>query len=121
MKTQQFNGLYSMKHGTGVSISLSVILYEEDKIHYAYCAALDILGYGNTEDEARKSFEIMLQEILEDAVSKGNLETLLKYCGWNKNEPPKTSDLIARCSTLADIVNNKTYRSIQENITIPCA
>ena len=110
-----------MKHGTGLSLSLSVILYEEDKIHYAYCAALDILGYGNTEDEARKSFEIMVKEILEDAVSNGNLETMLKYYGWNKTEPPKTSDLIARSSTLAEIIDNKPYRSIKKNIMIRCA
>lgn len=31
-----------MNKGMGISVSLSVILYEEDGIHYAYCAALDI-------------------------------------------------------------------------------
>ncbi len=121
MKEQLFNGHYPMKHGTGLSFSLSVILYEEDKIHYAYCAALDILGYGNTEEEAKKSFGIMVEEILADAVSKGTLTALLKCYGWKQNRPPKTSDLIAHSSVLADIVDNKTYRTIKEKITLPSA
>lgn len=121
MKAQQFNGLYPMKEGTGISISLAVILYEEDDIHYAYCAALDILGYGNTEEEARRSFEIMLEETLKYAVAHGSLTALLESCGWDKRQPPKTSDLINLRSELADIIDNKTYRTIREDITIPCA
>ena len=81
MKAQQFNGSYPMKEGTGISVSLAVILYEEDKIYYAYCAALDILGYGNSEEEARRSFEIMLEEILKYAISE---------------------ELLVRCSNLMD-------------------
>jgi len=121
MKAQQFNGRYPMKKGTGISVSLSVILYEEDGIHYAYCAALDILGYGNDEAEARQSFEIMLEEILKYAISEGTLSALLESYGWEKRQPPKTSDLIARSSELADIVDNKAYRTIREDITLPCA
>lgn len=121
MKKQQFNGLYPMKHGTGLSLSLSVILYEEDKIHYAYCAALDILGYGNTEEEAKHSFGIMVEEILRYAVSNGTLTTLLEGYGWKQNRPPKTSDLIANSSMLADIVDNKIYRTIKKRITLPNA
>lgn len=121
MKAQQFNGSYPMKEGTGISVSLAVILYEEDKIYYAYCAALDILGYGNSEEEARRSFEIMLEEILKYAISEGTLSALLESYGWKKRQPPKTSDLITRSRELADIVDNKAYRTIRENITLPCA
>ncbi len=110
-----------MKQGTGISVSIPVVLYEEDNIHYAYCAALDILGYGNTEEEARKSFEIIIEETLRYAVSHGTLDALLKGNGWHKNQPPRTSDLIAHNSELADIINNKPYRSIMTDITIPCA
>lgn len=59
MGAQQFNG------------RISVILYKEDNIYYAYCEALDIIGYGNDEDEARQSFEIILDEILNYDVPTG--------------------------------------------------
>ena len=121
MKAQQFRGRYPMKHGTGVSVNLSVILYEEEQMHYAYCAALDILGYGYSEEEARHSFEVMIRETLEDAITAGNLGTLLQCYGWKEHQPPKTSDLIAHSRTLVDIVDNKTYRTIQAPVTIPCA
>ena len=121
MKAQQFSKRYPMKQGTGIEVCLSVILYEDDNIHYAYCAALDILGYGNSEDEARNSFEIMIGEILQDAVSDGNLIALLESYGWHKQQPPKTSDLIANSQTLADILNNKNCRLVQEPITLPTA
>lgn len=121
MKAQQFKRHYPMKQGTGISVDLSVILYEEDGMHYAYCAALDVLGYGLDDDEAKLSFEVMLEEILKEAVSEGNLYALLESYGWHKSEPPKISDLISRSEELADIINNKAYRTIRENITIPSA
>lgn len=62
-----------------LSERIPVLLYEEDNIHYAHCEFLDILGYGNNEEEAKRSFEIMLDEILkyEDAQGiKSNLQTM---------------------------------------------
>lgn len=121
MKAQQFNGCYQMKEGTGINVSLSIFFYQEDGIHYAYCAALDILGYGNSEEEAKQSFEIMLDETLKYTISNGILTALLESLGWQKRQPPKTSALIARSRELADIVDNKAYKTILENITLPCA
>ncbi len=121
MKKQQVIGHIPMKKGTYIDVSLPVILFEEDNIHYAYCAALDILGYGYTEEEARKSFEVMLHEIIHDAASEGNLEALLSSYGWQKNVPPKTSDLLARNHNLADIMDNKEFRTIRQTVLIPCA
>lgn len=110
-----------MKEGSGISVNLSVSLYEEDGMHYAYCAALDILGYGKTSDEAKQSFEIILEETLKDAISEGKFDALLKSYGWEQNQPPKTSSLISRSSELADIIDNKAYRTIHKDITLPCA
>ena len=121
MKAQVFKGHYPMRKGTGIDVQLSVIFYKEDGIYYAYCAALDILGYGNTEIEARKSFEIMVKETLTDAVANGTLLAMLKSYGWSNNqEPPKTSDLINSNSELADIINNKVYKTVFEAVNIPC-
>jgi hypothetical protein len=39
-----------------------VVLFQEDGMWFAHCAALEITGYGNGEQEARESFEVMLKE-----------------------------------------------------------
>ena len=119
MKTQQFNGRYPLKHGTGITVSLPVIFYKEENIHYAYCAALDLFGYGYSEEEARKSFEITVQMTLETAVEKGTLSALLASCGWQENKPPKTSDLVTRCTDLVHILDKMSYRVEEEKIQLP--
>ncbi len=81
MKQQQVIGPIPKTH---IDVSLPLTLFVEDHIHYAYCAALEILGYGYTEREAMQSFEVMLREIIHDAVSKGNWEALLLRYGWQK-------------------------------------
>lgn len=121
MKLQQFKGSYPMKEGTGINVCLSIILYKEERVHYAYCAALDILGYGYTAEEAKQSFAFMLEEILTDAVANGNLGALLAAYGWEHNQPPKTSALISSNKELADIIDKKAYRTIHKDIILPCA
>ena len=64
---------------------IPVILYEENNIHYAYCKFLDILGYGNNEEEAKRSFEIMLDEILKYEVAEG-IKNNLRTIGCNAQD-----------------------------------
>lgn len=64
---------------------ISVLLYKEDNIHYAYCESLDILGYGNNEEEAKRSFEIMLDEILKYEVAEG-IKSNLRTMGCNAQD-----------------------------------
>ena len=109
-----------MKEGTTIGVEVSVFLYKEDKIYYALCPALDIIGYGNTEKEAKESFQIMIKEIITDAVRRGTLFAMLQAYGWDRTQPPKTTDLINRYEGLADIINGKAYRAVQQRITIPC-
>ena len=120
MKTAQFRGKYGMREGTTIGVEVSVFLYKEDKIHYALCPALDIIDYGNTEKEAKESFQIMIKEIITDAVRRGTLFAMLQAYGWDRTQPPETTDLINRYEGLADIINGKAYRAVQQRITIPC-
>lgn len=120
MKQAQFEGTLKMKEGSGINVSLAVFLYEEDGIWYAMCPALDVIGYGYTEDEAKGSFEVMLSEIFEEVAKNGTLFVWLESLGWSKCQPPKTTDLINKDEALATIVNEKTYRAIHTNILIPC-
>lgn len=68
--------------------SMEIQRYEENGIHYAYCETFDILGYGNTEEEAIQSYKTMLVEILTDAVKNDHLDALLSIYGWEQKHPP---------------------------------
>lgn len=119
MKMQHFSGRYPFKSGDHITVNVLVIIYEEEGIHYAYCAALDVTGYGKTEDEAHRSFEITLSETISYAVSNGTLLALLESMGWNKNTPPKMTDLAIHNQDLADILNTKAYRTYKQDIVLP--
>lgn len=119
MKARSFNKHIAMKSGATVKVKVSVFFYKEDDIHYAYCPALDILGYGNTDEEAKHSFEVMIDEILKDAIKEGTIFALLESCGWKAAVPPKTSEMIPRVKELADIVDNRAYKSVSTEIIIP--
>lgn len=81
-----------MKDGTGIRVSLAVFLYEDDGVYYAMCPALDIIGYGNSEDEARASFEVMIAEVIKEVVENGNLFVWLQSLGWSEFQPlPETT------------------------------
>ena len=47
-----------------ITLKLNVILFKKDGIFIANCPALDLLGYGKTESEAKKSFEVVWDEFL---------------------------------------------------------
>lgn len=120
MKQAQFEGTLTMKEGSGIRVSLAVFLYEDDGVYYAMCPALDIIGYGNNEDEAKTSFEVMIAEVIKEVVENGNLFVWLQSLGWSKCQPPKTTELINKDESLATIVNEKSYRTIHKDILLPC-
>ena len=91
------------KENGKVTGQISVYTYQ-DKNHpgnvwIAYCPELDITGSGYSEEEARQSFRIAMNDYLEYTLSEGTLEEDLIAHGWNKDgvgkmqEPPLESQL----------------------------
>ena len=72
-----------------IKADLPVIVFEEDGIFYSYCAPLDLYGYGKTEAESKKSFEITLAEFLRYTSNKKTLEKELRRLGWSIKKPKK--------------------------------
>jgi len=70
-----------MLHAIGNNGSVPVVLFQEEGTWYAHCSALQITGYGNTEQEARASFEVMLKEFFRCTVSEGTLRAELARMG----------------------------------------
>ena len=48
-----------------VSSELAIFLFREDDNFIAYSPALDLSGYGKTEEDARNSFNIVLKEYFD--------------------------------------------------------
>ncbi|HON53773.1 MAG TPA: hypothetical protein PLS12_11235, partial [Bacteroidales bacterium] len=46
-------------------VTLSLIKFKEDKAAIIYSPALDLSGYGNTFEDAKKSFSTTLQEFIK--------------------------------------------------------
>ena len=85
-----------------LEIRIPVVVFkdEDDDIWYAYSPVLEITGYGENEDEAKASFEIVLQETIEYMVTHDTLEAELRRLGWKKAKgrqtPPAMETLLKK-------------------------
>lgn len=120
---ERFNAQY--KNGdTSIGLNVAVFIFVDGGVTIAYCPALDLSGYGNTEAEARLSFSEVARQYIEYCVSKGTLLKDLEKHGWNVGKhshmnSPYTLSMLRKNKTLRDIVENKDYSKYSENITVP--
>ena len=61
-----------------IDMLLSLISFEEDGAKIVYCPALDISGYGNSEQDANDSFAISLEEFFSYTTHKGTFNDELR-------------------------------------------
>ena len=67
-----------------INVSLDIFSYKERDIRIMYSPALDLSGYGKNVDEAKRSFEIVLQEYLRYCTENDTLDADLAKHGWKK-------------------------------------
>lgn len=72
----------------GIDANLDVFIYENDGFQIAYAPALDLMGYGKTIEDAKASFEIVIEDFFECGIQRKTLNTYLKEHGWT-NEAKK--------------------------------
>jgi hypothetical protein len=104
-----------------IQIAVPVIFFEEDGIHYANIPPLDLIGYGNSEKEARSSLDVMVEEFIKYTTEHKTLETELRKLGWQHIESPSLTELIDRNDQLKNIINNRPIRTDRININMPAA
>jgi hypothetical protein len=121
-----FSGELGLKNGLTLSVNIPMIVFEEDELSILYCPALDLNGYGKTEDEALEAFKITLQEYFRYTINKGTLREDLKKHGWtiprSKSKPmlpPNLSELLRDNLELEEIFNDKSYRKFDMPVEIP--
>lgn len=98
-----------LQTGQLVTVGANVLLWKEDGVHYAFAPSLDITGYGKTEAEAKRSFEVMLDEFLEYTHNKGTIFKELERLGWTVNKKKKRVKAPDHLELLED---NPDYREI---------
>jgi hypothetical protein len=109
-----------------IKCNLPLIIFEDDNNVITYCPALDLSGYGSTEEEAKKSFEVTLSEYFRYTVNKKTLAEDLRKNGWiiRKNlkkepVPPTLALLLERNEDFSRIFNTYEFQKINTTINIP--
>lgn len=123
-KHKQFKGTFKAPSGDRIATQLFVLLFMDDNSYIAYCPAINVYGYGATEQEAKDSFEVCLDEFFTYTLNKGTLFDELSLLGWKcKNKknpkPPTLAHLISKNEEVADIWNHKNFTKFDRSIIIP--
>ena len=59
-----------MLPGGGIEVKVDLVEFEDDDIHYVYSPALELIGYGNTHEEAKESWNTVLEEYFQYGIEK---------------------------------------------------
>ena len=112
---------YITVHNGQIDVCLDVVFFMENNVWIAYAPALDLSGYDYTEDGAKRSFQIVLEEYLRYSVQNHTLENDLAQHGWNKKKEEQFSSLdflglLSQNERLRGVVGND-YSKHSENFS----
>lgn len=107
-----------------INVKLSLIEFEEDGLHFVYSPALDLTGYGKTEEEAKESYNLAMEEFLKYTNNKETVFKELERLGWTISKrkkiiAPSLSTLLKSRSYLEEIFTERDFRKTDETVAIP--
>ncbi len=104
-----------------IEIKVSVILLEEHGQFVAYCPALELSSYGETEKEAVVAFDDAVEVFFDETQRKGTLEKSLLRLGWILQQKPRPSYIPPRISaSLHNKLLKKNPKKVyDERVSIP--
>lgn len=111
--------------GDLVEVKVDLIEFEEDNICYVYSPAFELIGYGHTDEEAKESWKIVLEEYFQYARDKKTLLKDLEDHGWNIKQnnieltPPTFSWMLEHNDQLSEVYNNHNFKKITSPIQFP--
>jgi len=124
MDSLEYQGNF-INEKAALKMQLPMVAYvDDDSIHYMYCPALDLTGYGHSDTEAKNSFEQTLKLYLEYTVNKQTLVADLEAHGWSlKNRKnlisPPFSDLLKHNKDFESIVDKCNFKKFTHELEIP--
>lgn len=109
--------------GNEVEFNLPIIQFKEDTVYFFYTPALDLTGYGNSEEEAKASFEETLTQFLAYTTNKKTLSSELRKLGWkvskHKVASPSLTQMLRDNQYLVEIFEEKAYTKFDQTYSIP--
>ncbi|MGB0981465.1 MAG: hypothetical protein ACPGUH_05125 [Winogradskyella sp.] len=126
MDKKRANAKYSNGR-ENVEFSVSIFLWEENSIFYVYSPALDITGYGLTKEEARESFETVLEEFIKYTHNKKTIFQELENLGWAVNKrkkrviSPDFEDLLSENEHFRHLYKSKDLVRDSSNVNLELA
>jgi len=116
---------YLKRRNNSVHVGLDVFIYREDDQYLAYAPALDIFGYGNTTDDAKRTFTNELEIYLDHTIKDQTLEADLKNLGWKKRfyqksayKSPDIEEIKKKSLPLLNIDQNTLVECFKKAISI---
>lgn len=105
--------------------NVPIFVLEEDDNFIYYSPVFDLSGYGKTEEEAKESFNIAVDEFFKYTMRKKTIDSELKKLGWTKTrrnvryQPPVMSDMVKKHPYLSEIMNEHDFKKSSIPIAIP--
>ena len=100
---------------TSATIKVQLLLFhftDENSVHFIYSPHLDLTGYGTDPAEAKRSFEIVLEDFIDYTLKKKTLAKVLTELGWTLKGPAKKPKRILAPSITSVIKDNKYVSEI---------
>jgi len=107
-----FEGKYQ---NSSSSVKVRLLLFQfkdENNVHFIYSPHLDLSGYGNNTEEARKSFGIVFEDFIDYTLKKKTLSKVLTELGWELKGSAKRPKKILAPSITSVIMDNKYVSEI---------
>lgn len=108
-----------------VEVQVDLIEFDEEGIHYVYSPAFDLIGYGKTGEEARGSWQLILEEYFCYALNKNTLIEDLQNHGWalekkkNYFTPPTLGWMLQNNEQMAEVYNKHNFTKTTQPIAVP--
>ncbi|MBE8713297.1 hypothetical protein [Sphingobacterium hungaricum] len=98
-----------------VNCDLEIYSWFEADVFYYYGPALEMVGYGNTMNEAEKSFDYMLNDLTKNSSGNENLLKELVRLGWTKHV---NQSLVVQPTTDYLLKNNEDFKYLLSRTNI---
>ena len=101
---------------------------DENKVHFVYSPHLDLTGYGNDENQAKKSFEVVMEDFVDYTVKKKTIAKVLADLGWevkgSEKHPrkllaPSITKVINENEYISEIFDKYSVNTFHEEIGLP--
>ncbi len=123
-----FEGGFKNKSGNLIVKLLLIHFEDENNIHFIYSPHLDLTGYGNNLDEAKKSFEIVFEDFIDYTLKKRTLGKVLTDLGWELKGTikrpkrvlaPSITSIIKENDYVSEIFDKYPVNTYHQEVGIP--